>query len=103
MDAQLTAFMLLLFIGLIMLIVLGIALFYVYKIEREENDKLKVFRPSLTWSRESGFNRAPTIFEAEQFKVNEAGDVIRRQMLERDYLEQTLNAQDTSKDTPTKG
>ena len=41
-----------------------------------------VFNPAkelslLTWSKESGFNRAPTLAEAKMFSVDETGDLHR--------------------------
>lgn len=42
-----------------------------------EQKALNPQKPPLTWTRENGFNRAPTLAEAEKFAVDSDGDTMR--------------------------
>ena len=66
--------------------------YHYYSLRQEKKRALKVFRPPLSWSKESGFNRAPTLAEAELFAVDETGDLIRHNMAQGVDLDEAIEA-----------
>ena len=87
-------FLELVMVFLIVLVIIGIILpsaYHLYMIRKEDKKRLKVFRPPLNWSKESGFNRAPTLEEAELFAVDETGDLVRRKLAQGDNLDEAIN------------
>ena len=86
-------FMIVLSIIIVALLILSVKkIYHFYKLRKQAKERLKVFRPPLNWSKESGFNRAPTLAEAELFAVDETGDLIRHNMAQGDNLDEAIEA-----------
>ena len=88
-------------IGVATLVWLVLNIYHAIKHDKHYYDEIALFKAQqallaekprdsnlvpLTWNKENGFNRAPTLVEAMQFRVDDNGDYVREHVAEHGNL-----------------